>query len=148
MLNIYKNNHDYYLSYPYDINVDFLRKYDENFKSSYSFNFPLFKNKKCRIVSKRYLVNSFLNKYIYLYDLSIDKTKDGFLLQMAENKILLNKIGTDIYILSYLNCKNKLSLNSMLHTFIKNNNCVIDVSKFKRFFTKEETKIIKVFKKN
>ena len=128
-------------------NKNLLAYYDENFKKNSLFEYELSNNKSyIKINNNRYLINKeSLSNYIYISNIIISPSENGFLIENASDNLLLNKVGENIYLLSIINVSNKINLYSMLYTFMQDFDSIVDISKFKFYFKNNYT-IIPLFK--
>ena len=113
-----------------------LRKYDSTFDKNYLFIEELKENESYKIIkhTRKVIEHKNISRYIYNSTLDLIVTQYGYLLKTCDDLFYLNKVGDNIYYLSYIECKNKLALYSILHTFILKYNCYIDVTKYSYLF--------------
>ena len=79
---------------------------------------------------KRYLINKdIMQNSLYISTLTYKSSDDGIILSFNDYKALLIPAGYNLYYLAYTNCS-KIPLHSMLYTFMIDNNCHIDVTKY------------------
>lgn len=79
---------------------------------------------------KRYLINKdIMQNSLYISTLTYIASDDGIILTFNDYKALLIPAGCNLYYLAYTNCSN-MPLHSMLYTFMIDNNCHIDVTKY------------------
>ncbi|MCI5745902.1 MAG: hypothetical protein MR270_06445 [Erysipelotrichaceae bacterium] len=123
--------------------------YDESFDSTLFFEDEIIDNKDKYVLSKkhRYVISSSsLKDYIYISTLNTFQTDDGICIDMFMKKTFLVPIGKDLYLLANTS-HNKNELYSILHTFMINNSCFIDISKYNKIFSCEKT-LINLYKLN
>lgn len=127
-----------------NINKEILAIYDENFKANYFFEDEIDNTYK-KLKKKRYFLTSdSIKNIMFLNELPITLTKDGLCINFLELEIYLIKLSETVYLLEKTN-KLNASLKAILYTFMKNNNCLIDVTKF-AFFFKDETNTIDLYR--
>ncbi len=117
-------------------NKELLAKYDNDFYKEYLFVEELNENDKYTPLkhTRKVISCNDLSKYIYLSTLNICKNEYGILLKCASVIIYLNKVGDNIYYISYIEGTDHLAIYSILHTFMMNNNCFIDINKYSHLF--------------
>ena len=123
--------------------------YDYNFNKKLYFEYEITNNlinyketnKKRYIVSKDDLLN-----VLYLFDTNKEEIKDGFVYFNKVGKIILIPVGENIYLLASYNSP-IYNVKTLLYTFMKDYDCVIDVSKYTHLFNKEELTTLKLYKK-
>ena len=98
-------------------------------------------NKKRYIVSKDNLSN-----VLYIFDANKEEIKDGLVYFNNVGKIILIPVGENIYLLASYNSP-IYNVKTLLYTFMKDYDCVIDVSKYSHLFNKEELTTLKLYKK-
>ena len=123
-----------------NLNKNILSKYDNSFNANLLFEFELLnENLSYKLhKSKRFFIDKeTLNNpyYIYISYIETNNTLDGVLLTVNDYKIYLIKLSDEVYYLANINNHkiNNLTL-SILYTFISDNNCVLDVTKYKYAF--------------
>ena len=123
--------------------------YDYNFNKKLYFEYEITNNlinyketnKKRYIVPKDDLLN-----VLYLFDTNKEEIKDGFVYFNNVGKIILIPVGENIYLLASYNSP-IYNVKTLLYTFMKDYDCVIDVSKYTHLFNKEELTTLKLYKK-
>lgn len=118
----------------YDKNL--LAKYDNNFYSNYLFVNELNENNKYKLLkhTRKIISTKELSKYIYISTLNINISDYGYLLKTCDTLIYLNKVGDNIFYISYIEGKNKLAIYSILYTFMNKYDCYVDVNKYTYLF--------------
>lgn len=112
--------------------------YDNTLNDSIFFENELSSQKKYLINNSRYLISSnSLSTKNPIYISSIEKynVEDGIVLNIHNSSILLIPVGKNIYLLAAMESY-KTFYYSILYTFMIDNSCVIDVSKFAHLFKK------------
>ena len=131
-----------YLKYPN------LYKYDNEFTNKYYFKDETEYDNSTFVLSKscRFAINIYnIDKYIYINTINYTQIDDGFIISSIDCNLLLINVGENVFYLAHCNHKNKLLIHSMIYTFMKNNNCIVDVTKYKFLF--ENNFIIPLFEK-
>ena len=96
---------------------------------------------------KRYIVKKDdLEKVVYIFDATKEEGKEIIIYSNNVGNITLLPIGENIFPLTSYTLP-KYNIKPLLYTFMKDYDCVIDVSKFKFLFTKKELTILPLYKK-
>ena len=108
--------------------------YDNSLTKNIIFDYELNNYSNCKLIlkkAKRYIIDKECIKEKALYISTLDKynTEDGIVLSFNDNKVLLIPAGENLFYLAYCNCK-RMNLHSMLYSFMLDNNCYIDVTKY------------------
>lgn len=115
--------------------------YDSSISSNIYFQNELVEGENYLMLNKyRYIISCENLKGIYISTLQCYEVDDGFMLEIYDNNILLIPVGKNIFYLASYHAS-KQHLDCMLYTFIKDHNCVIDVTKFSHLFKESNTKL-------
>jgi hypothetical protein len=107
--------------------------YDNSFTKDIIFHYELNNYNNCKLClhkKKRFLINKdSINNAIYISTLQYNVSEDGIIISFNDYKVLLIPAGYNLYYLAYTNDK-KIPLNCILYSFMLDNNCHIDITKY------------------
>ena len=107
--------------------------YDNSFTKDIIFHYELNNYNNCKLClqkKKRFLINKdSINNAIYISTLQYNVSEDGIIISFIDYKVLLIQAGYNLYYLAYTNDK-KIRLNCILYSFMLDNNCHNDITKY------------------